>query len=148
MRGEKGVSLVSVMVLSIVTLVLIGSVFYLLTRTIGVSASVPTYMTLRDAASSGVHYAVTQIKSGTLTIDHIGGCEAMELRFKLGSTGDTYTTNVQVCLVGYMPPPGYQISGVAYSREIPGGKGYIYSIVSEARGPAGTYSRIESLYTP
>ncbi len=150
MRKERGATLLTVLVIGVVSLVLMAGIYYLLTRSIQVSGSIPTYLTLRDAAASGAHYAATRIQQGSIIIDRIYSClpEPITLKFKLKDTGATFTNQVTVCLIGYSPPPGYKEQGVAYSRVIPGQKGYIYLIDSIAQGPGGSYSKIEAVYTP
>jgi hypothetical protein len=127
-----------------------AGIYYMLTRSLQVSGSIPTYLTLRDAAASGAHYAATKIQQGSIILDQIYSCipEPITLKFKLKDGGTTYTNVVSVCLIGYAPPPGYKEQGVAYSRVIPGQKGYIYLIDSIAVGPGDSYSKVEAVYTP
>ena len=154
----KGVALVSALVTGILVAVAIAGLYYILLRTFGTAERVRIYTSTREAAVGGINYVLSQIKSGVFDTMINGDCPdnrptdannccEITTRYRLSEEGDReYTNQVQVCLSGYSPPPGEQITGVAYSRFPPTGRGYIYSIVSEAEGPHGSRARIEAVY--
>jgi len=150
MRNQRGATLITVLVIGVVSLVFMAGIYYLLTRSLQVSGSVPVYLSLRDAAASGAHYAASQIQKGTIIIDRLYDCisNPIVLKFKLKDSGATFENTVTVCLIGYSPPPGFKEQGVGYSKVIPGRKGYIYLIDSIAVGPNNTYTKVEAAYTP
>ncbi|WP_448584509.1 hypothetical protein [Thermocrinis sp.] len=152
----KGVALISVLVTGILVAVAIAGLYYILLRTFGTSERVRVYTSTKEAAVGGVNYVVSQIKSGVFDTMIDGNCPSggqtdanncCEITTRYRLSGDSeYTNKIRVCLSGYSPPPGEQISGVAYSRFSATGGGYIYSIVSEAEGPRGSMARIEAVY--
>lgn len=156
-KMRRGVALISVLTTAIVVALVIGGLYILLTRVFETTRMSGVYATTRDAARGGINYTVSQIIGGSfdtlLTGDcpngtdaRPGNCCDLRLTYRLvGITGE-YTNNITVCLTGYAPQPGFIIEGVAYSRPTPGGKGYVYTIVSEALGPQGSRSRVEAVY--
>ncbi|WP_333785369.1 hypothetical protein [Thermocrinis sp.] len=151
----KGVALISVLVTGILVALAIAGLYYILMRTMGTAERVKTYTSVRDAAVSGVNHAVSQIRSGIFDTLLSGECPAgaqlqgnnccrFSLYYRLQGITETFGNEVTLCLVGYVPPPGEQITGVAYTKLPP--RGYIYSIVSVASGPQGSTARIEAVY--
>lgn len=150
MKKERGATLITVLVIGVVSLVFLAGIYYLLTRGIQVSGSVPVYLTLRDAAASGAHYAASLIQKTDKDIlpEMIYECAPpINLKFKLKDTGATYTNTVTICLIGYAIPPGFSSTPVIGPGP-PGLLGNVYFIDSIAVGPNNTYSKIEAVYTP
>ncbi len=156
-KKVKGVALISVLVMSVMIALVIGGLYYILTRTTITGERVRVYTSAREAAVGGVNYAVLQIKSGLFdTMDQLGcptgwisdgdNCCTANLNYRLSGTTETFRNTITICLRGYAPPPGEAITGVAYSRPQPGGRGYIYSIISEVDGPQGSRSRVEAVW--
>jgi hypothetical protein len=155
-KKVKGVALISVLVMSVMIALVIGGLYYILTRTTITGERVRVYTSTREAAVGGVNYAVLQIKSGLFdAMDQlecpagwttVGNCCTANLNYRLSGTTETFRNTITICLRGYAPPPGDVVSGVAYSRPQPGGRGYIYSIISEADGPQGSRSRVEAVW--
>ncbi|HAV39477.1 MAG TPA: hypothetical protein DCX31_00090 [Aquificaceae bacterium] len=168
----RGIALISALIISVIVLVLLGSLYFMLTRLFETSETTRTYSSAREAAVAGVNYAIT---SGIFdTIASLGICPdgtpsvnnprcsvlagqggniqlgcTFNLQFRLKGTNEIYTNRITVCFLGYTQPPGYPLIGVAYSRPMPGNKGNIYSIISEVRDPQGRVTtRIEAVYTP
>ncbi|MFN3814321.1 MAG: hypothetical protein ACK4SM_06840, partial [Aquificaceae bacterium] len=76
------------------------------------------------------------------------GCR-LNLQLKLKGSNQVYNNTVDVCFLGYSTPPGDQITGVVYSKLIPGNKGLVFSIISEVIDSQGlNTARIEAVYTP
>jgi type II secretory pathway pseudopilin PulG len=155
-KKVKGVALISVLVMGIMVALVIGGLYYILTRTTTTGERVRVYTSTREAAVGGVNYAVLQIKSGLFdTMDQLGcpagwttdgNCCTSNINYRLSGTTQNLTNTITICLRGYAPPPGEVVTGVAYSRPQPGGRGYIYSIISEADGPQGSRSRVEAVW--
>jgi hypothetical protein len=155
-KKVKGVALISVLVMSVMIALVIGGLYYILTRTTITGERVRVYTSTREAAVGGVNYAVLQIKSGLFdATDQLGcptgwtpagNCCTANINYRLSETTETFTNTITICLRGYAPPPGDVVSGVAYSRPQPGGRGYIYSIISEVDGPQGSRSRVEAVW--
>jgi hypothetical protein len=155
-KKVKGVALISVLVMSVMIALVIGGLYYILTRTTITGERVRVYTSTREAAVGGVNYAVLQIKSGLFdATDQLGcptgwtpagNCCTANINYRLSGTTETFTNRITICLRGYAPPPGDVVSGVAYSRPQPGGRGYIYSIISEVDGPQGSKSRVEAVW--
>ena len=155
-KKVKGVALISVLVMGVMTALVIGGLYYILTRTTITGERVRVYTSTREAAVGGVNYAVLQIKSGLFdAMDQlecpagwttVGNCCTANLNYRLSGTTETFRNTITICLRGYAPPPGDVVSGVAYSRPQPGGRGFIYSIISEADGPQGSRSRVEAVW--
>jgi len=160
-KKVKGVALISVLVMGIMVALAIGGLYYILTRTTITGERVRVYTSTREAAVGGVNYAVLQIKGGLFdTMDQDGcptgsgwtpanpdqTCCTANLNYRLSGTTETFRNTITICLRGYAPPPGEVITGVAYSRPQAGGRGYIYSIISDADGPQGSRSRVEAVW--
>ena len=155
-KKVRGVALISVLVMSVMIALVIGGLYYILTRTTITGERVRVYTSTREAAVGGVNYAVLQIKSGLFdTMDQlecpagwttVGNCCTANLYYRLSGTTQNYTNEIKICLRGYTSPPGDVVTGVAYSRPQAGGRGYIYSIISEADGPQGSKSRVEGVW--
>jgi hypothetical protein len=155
-KKVRGVALISVLVTGIMIALVIGGLYYILTRTMLTGERVRVYTSTREAAVGGVNYAVLQIKSGLFdTMDQYGcptgwisdgDCCISNINYRLSGTTQNFTNRITICLRGYAPPPGEIATGVAYSRPQPGGRGYIYLIISEADGPQSSRSRVEAVW--
>jgi len=155
-KKVRGVALISVLVMGITVALVIGGLYYILTRTMLTGERVRVYTSTREAAVGGVNYAVLQIKSGLFdTMDQLGcptgwtsdgNCCTSNLNYRLSGTTQNFTNRITICLKGYAPPPGEVVSAVAGTRPQAGGRGYIYLITSEADGPQGSKSRIEAVW--
>jgi hypothetical protein len=155
-KKVRGVALISVLIMSVMVALVIGGLYYILTRTMLTGERVRVYTSTREAAVGGVNYAVLQIKSGLFdAMDQYGcptgwtpdgNCCTANLAYRLSETTQTFTNRITICLRGYAPPPGEVVTGVAYTRPQPGGRGYIYLITSEADGPQGSKSRVEAVW--
>ncbi len=168
----RGVALVSVLITSVVILVLMGGLYFMLTRLFETSEATRTFSSAKEAAVAGVNYAITSgifdtianlgnCPDGTPSVDNpncpaiVGqggniqlGC-TFRIHFRLKGTSQIYQNTIRVCFLGYSQPPGYPLTGVAYSKLLPGNKGIIYSIISEVLDPQGRHTaRIEAVYTP
>jgi hypothetical protein len=155
-KRVRGVALISVLVTGIMIAIVVGGLYYILTRTMLTGERVRVYTSTREAAVGGVNYAVLQIKGGLFdAIDQHGcptgwisdgDCCTANLNYRLSGGAQTFTNKITICLRGYAPPPGEVGAGVAYSRPQPGGRGYIYLIISEADGPQSSKSRVEAVW--
>lgn len=153
-KKVRGVALISVLVMGIMIAIVIGGLYYILTRTMLTGERVRVYTSAREAAVGGVNYAVLQIKSGLFdAMDQLGCptgwisagdyCCTSNINYRLSGTTQTFTNRITICLRGYVPPPGEVITAVADTKPI---GGYIYLIVSEADGPQGSKSRVEAVW--
>jgi hypothetical protein len=155
-KKVKGVALISVLVMGIMIALVIGGLYYILTRTMLTGERIRVYTSTREAAVGGVNYAVLQIKGGLFdTMDQLecptgwtlaGNCCTASIDYRLSGTTETFTNTITICLRGYAPPPGEIITSVAGTRPQAGGRGYIYSIISEVDGPQGSRSRVEAVW--
>jgi len=155
-KKVKGVALISVLVMGIMVALVIGGLYYILTRTTITGERVRVYTSTREAAVGGVNYAVLQIKGGLFdTMDQlgcptgwttVGNCCTANLNYRLSGTTQNFTNRITICLRGYAPPPGEIVAPVAGTRPQTGGRGYIYLIISEADGPQGSRSRVEAVW--
>jgi len=154
-KKVRGVALISVLVTGIMIALVIGGLYYILTRTMLTGERVRVYTSTRETAVGGVNYAVLQIKSGLFdAMDQLGcptgwtpdgNCCTANLAYRLSGTTQNFTNQITICLRGYAPPPGDVVSGAAY-RPQAGGRGYIYLIISEVDGPQGSKSRVEGVW--
>jgi len=155
-KKVKGVALISVLVMGVMVALAIGGLYYILTRTMLTGERVRVYTSTREAAVGGVNYAVLQIKGGLFdAMDQLGcpagwalagNCCTANLNYRLSGTTETFRNTITICLRGYVPPPGEALTAAAGARPQPGGRGYVYSIISEADGPQGSRSRVEAVW--
>ena len=161
----RGVALVSALITAVIVLIVLTGLYFLLSRLFESSEAVRTYSSAREAAVSGVNYAITTDvfdrivynqpcpdgnppcpTSGSLTYNC---CCTLNLKFRLKGSTNLFDNTVRVCFAGYKPPSGYPITGVAYSKLPPGNKGFIFSIISDVTDPQNVHNaRIEAVYTP
>ena len=146
--NNKGISLFSAILIALFALLALAGLYFALTKLLGSSQTIKTYASVRDAAAGGAHQAVIMIQSGSFNEYSVGECtpQPIEIKFKLYGNDKLFTNYITVCLSAYKTPPGYEVTGVAYSKIPPGYKGFIYTIISEATGPENTHSRIEAVY--
>jgi len=146
--NNKGISLFSAILIALFALLALAGLYFALTKLLGSSQTIKTYTSVRDAAAGGVHQAVIMIQSGSFNEYGLGECtsQPIELKFKLYGSDKLFTNKITVCLSAYRTPPGYEVTGVAYSKLSSGYKGFIYTIISEAEGPENTHSRVEAVY--
>jgi hypothetical protein len=155
-KKVRGVALISVLVISVMIALVIGGLYYILTRTMLTGERVRVYTSTREAAVGGVNYAVLQIKGGLFdAMDQLGcptgwtpdgNCCTANLNYRLSGTTETFRNTITICLRGYAPPPGEVVTAVAGTRPQAGGRGYIYLIISDADGPQGARSRVEAVW--
>ncbi len=152
----KGATLISVVLISIAITLMLAGMYYALTKLFKTSENLRVYTSTREAAISGINYAISSVAMLDISDSQpcpdgqnsVNNCCSFTLKYKLKGTNNVFNNNVDICLIGYQPQAGYKLTGVAYSRNI-GGKGYIFRIISEAKGPQNTANvRIETLYTP
>lgn len=146
--NNKGVSLFSAILIAVFALLALAGLYFALTKLLGTAQTIKTYTSVRDAAVGGVHHAAIMIQSGSFNEYSVGECTSspIEVNFKLYGNSTLFKNNITVCLSAYKTPPGYEVTGVAYSKLPAGYKGFIYTIISEAIGPQDTRSRIEAVY--
>jgi Tfp pilus assembly protein PilX len=146
---EKGATLIFAIAVAIVVLIVLGGIYYMLTRAFQTSQDIKTYTSVKEAAESAVKYGVVLINQNKVFNDEPGmpgRCANHTMNYKLFGNSGTYIANIQICFLGYQAPPGTEAQGVTYSKAISGGKGEIYSIVSEAYGLNNTKVRVEASY--
>ena len=146
---EKGATLIFAIAVAIVVMIVLGGIYYMLTRAFQTSEDIKTYTSVKEAAESAVKYGVVLINQNKHYNDGAGmpgKCTNYTMKYNLIGSNDTYKASIQVCLLGYESPPGFEAQGAAYSKTTAGSKGEIYSIVSEAIGPNNTKVRIEASY--
>lgn len=146
-KSQKGATLIFALASAVVVLIVLGGLYYMMTKLFRVSEDIKTYTSVREASVSGVNYAATLINQNKFNLQ-IRTCTTnpIKLKFKLANDPNIYETTVNVCLIGYAVPPGYGASGVAYTSQISGGKGEVYSITAISTGPNNTKSIIEASY--
>lgn len=164
-RDERGMALFSAILISVIALVTLAALYFALTKLLSSSQTIKTYASVKDAATGGVHQAILmldQLKHESIwtgqqySTPHSnpmpGDCiqSPINIKFRLSGSSGLHDNRIMICYLSYKIPAGFEVQGVAYSREIPGDVGDIYSIISEAEGPEPsgekTKSRIEAVY--
>ncbi|MDW8295179.1 MAG: hypothetical protein RMK21_07525 [Aquificaceae bacterium] len=154
---KRGVALISVLVTSVIVALILGGLYLLLTRVFEAHRISGIYATTSDAAKGGVNYALSQILGGNLetlswgacpdgTNAQAGNCCNISIRYRLLGVSGEYPNNIRICLSAYVPTPGDAIGAVADPTLGTGGRGFIYTIVSETLGPQGSKARVEAVY--
>ncbi|MGC8796734.1 MAG: hypothetical protein ACP5KH_04105 [Thermodesulfovibrio sp.] len=146
--NNRGMALFSAILIALFALLALAGLYFALIKLLGSSQTIKTYASVRDAAAGGVHSAVIMIQSGSFNEYSLGECtsQPIEINFKLYGSDRLFKNKITVCLSAYKTLPGYEVTGVAYSKSGAGYKGYIYTIISEAEGPENTRSRVEAIY--
>lgn len=144
--NQEGASLFAAIFISLFALLALSGLYFALTKLLSSSHTIKTYASVRDAAAGGVNYAVMLLQGKSITDDYCPPNNPLILKFRLSGTSGVYENRINICFTSYATPTGFEVLGVAYSKEIPGEKGNIYTIISEAIGPADTRSRIEAVY--
>ncbi|MDM7273175.1 hypothetical protein [Sulfurihydrogenibium azorense] len=146
-KREKGATLIFALATAIVVLIVLGGIYYMMTKVFRISEDIKVYKSTREATASGVNYAATLINQNKFNLQ-LGSCaqNPIKIKFKLSNDPNLYETVVSVCFIGYEIPPGYEVTGVVYTKPISGGKGKVYSITAISTGPNNTKSIIEASY--
>jgi len=152
--NQSGIALISAILIALFALLALAGLYFALTKLFGSSQTIKTYASIRDAAAGGVHYGiatkVVEMYSKALNGDVIAGvCDSIQLKFKLENTSGTFDNDIQVCYGGR----GAFKTGFGKERVIGSGSGggvfaywLWFTIISEAKGPQDTHSRIEAVY--
>lgn len=170
--NNKGIALITAIFISVLALVVLGGLYFALTRYLSSHQTIKNYASARDAAIGGIEYGVSIINTydpcnmeDPLNEGQVVCFDAQEkqwslssssstlkpvkLKFKIYGSDKVYENTVTVCVTGYAVREGFQISGVAYSKKEADCKSSLYTmIISEAEGPNNTKSRIEATYLP
>lgn len=170
--NNKGIALVTAIFISVLALVVLGGLYFALTRYLSAHHTVKNYASARDAAIGGIEYGVSVVNTYDpcnmedaltegkvvcfdaqqkqwLLSSETSALKPVKLKFKIYGTDKVYENVVTVCVTGYKVREGVQISGVAYSKKEADCKSSLYTmIISEAEGPNDTKSRIEATYLP
>ncbi len=165
---NSGIALVTAMVITLVIMMLIGSLTYLLTRGFGSNVLNRQFTTAYDAANGGVEYGAGIVKSYIDTADISGlvptaaieasisnliqNCSTTPETFTLNTADGNYTIDIEMVCLGTQVIPG--MGGVLKFPPLPaitsGGSGtwYIfYSINAVAQETTtGIVARTESVY--
>ncbi len=151
MMSNRGIALVSVIFIALMTFLAVGGLYLLLKRLFESSETVKIYSSVRDAAKGGVEHAILRIINGDVSPNYCCrpgedcSTKGLEMQYRLASSGNVYITKIYICYVGQAS--GYGISGTAYLGT-PGTAeaGAVYRIISEAYGDRNTYARVEAFY--
>lgn len=145
--NQQGASLFAAILIALFALLALSGLYFALTKLLSSSQTIKTYASIRDAAAGGVNHAVMLLQGKSITDDtYCPPNNPLVLKFKLADTSGVYDNRIQICFMTYTTPAGFEVLGVAYTKEIPGDRGNIYTIISEAEGPQNTRSRIEAVY--
>ncbi|MDI1471135.1 hypothetical protein QI155_01120 [Thermodesulfovibrio sp. 1176] len=145
--SQEGASLFAAILIALFALLALGGLYFALTKLLGTSHTIKTYASVKDAAVGGVNHAVMLLQSEEITNDqYCPPNNPLNLRFRIAGRDGTFENRINICFMTYTIPPGFETLGVAYTKELPGEKGNIYTIISEAEGPEDTRSRIEAVY--
>jgi len=117
-HGERGIALVTTLVLGLIALVVIAALMFILISGTEISGMGKRYTGALEAAKGSTEYIIQRILEGTLTCNGGGVC----------SPGDQIDLEAFVTNV-----PGYNISAT-YLGEINSFGTYVYAIRVEARG--------------
>ncbi len=112
MRTDRGIALVTTLILGLIALVLVGALLYLLTTGTKISGIQKRYSTALEAARGAAEYIISNILSGTLTCGGGGPCS---------------TTNSSIDLGPYSSLEGFNITAT-YLGEVSRFGVYVYSI--------------------
>lgn len=167
-EGQKGIALVTAMIITLVVLMMITGITYMLTRGFGANVLNREFSTAYDAANGGVEFGAGLISSyidtgtitnlvGDATIENnlsnlIQSCAAGPQNISLTTSDNKYSIVISISCVGSQPIPGQ--GGVQAFPPLPaitsggGGTWYLfYAVNATATETAtGTVGRTESVY--
>lgn len=145
--NQQGASIFAAILIALFALLTLAGLYFALTKLLGTSQTIKTYASVRDAAAGGVNHAVMLLQSKAITNDQYCPLNnPLILKFRIAGRDGIFENKINICYMAYTVPAGFETLGVAYTKEIPGEKGNIYTIISEATGPENTRSRIEAVY--
>jgi hypothetical protein len=143
--NQQGASLFAAILISLFALLALSSLYFALTKLLGTSQTIKTYASVRDATTAGVNHGVMLLQGKKITENE--HCNSpITQRFRLSEGGPIFENKIYICYMAYQVSTGFEVVGVAYTKEIAGDIGNIYTIISEAEGPQNTSSRIEAVY--
>ncbi len=117
-HGERGIALVTTLVLGLIALVIIAALMFVMITGTEISGVSKRYTGALEAAKGSAEYIMQRILEGTLTCNGGGVC----------APGDPIDLEAFVSSV-----PGYNVTAV-YLGEIASFGTYVYAIRVEARG--------------
>jgi len=142
-RNRPGIALVTVIMVLLFMLILTGLVLNLLSRGAGILGSSRRYLSIFEAAESGIELAMINIeiaaRQGTAVDDSPAGVDGrtVELTIEHIFTGTVAGANI------VFGGTGYEGVGTGISS---GGTAIFYRIESDAEGPVAEQAVIETAY--
>lgn len=158
---QKGASLFIAIMLSFIGLLIIGGLITAWYRLTHIIFPIKTYSSVKEAAGGGIKLLSTYIDQGVFSEMERGNCPQgtslignntlpccqVNLKYKLLGGTREYANPIAICFLGYVPQPGYEITGVAYtSQPAKFGKNFIYGFNSTAYGPNNITAYVEAVY--
>ncbi len=118
---ESGIALVTALVITVVILMLIGSLTYLYIKGLGTNIINRQFSSVYEAANGGVEYAsgiVSALSAGTMTVSDVGAysgdlsgivnsCSTGTATITAKTADGKYTITTLIQCVGSKPIPGY-----------------------------------------
>ncbi len=131
MKSERGIALITTLLLGLIALVLVGTLLYVLTTGTKISGIEKRYSVALEAAKGAAEYVITSLLSGNLTCGGGGSCSS---------------TNNLIDLGPYSTLQGFNISAL-YLGEANRFGVYVYSIRVTAISPSmGEQATIDFVY--
>ncbi len=146
LKNKRGIALFTAIVFAVIVSVVLIGLYSILTSVFRGTQEKISFVTVREAASSGVRYGASM---ASVSLTETDPCRTFNMEFRIAGRDGLGITEVTVCRIS-VSMPGQEISGT--SREpVTGsvqGTG-IFKITSISRFPANAplqISRVEAVY--
>lgn len=100
MRTDRGIALVTTLILGMIALILVGTVLYLLTTGTRISGIEKRYSVALEAAKGVAEYIIAKLISGNLTCGGGGSCSVTNSSIDLGSYSSLGGLNITATYLG------------------------------------------------
>jgi len=118
MRGERGIALITTLLLGLVAVVLIGVLLYVLTTGTRISGVEKRYSIALEAAKGASEYIIQLILSGNLTCGGGGACGPGDT-IDLGPYGNLQGFNITALYLGEISRFGVYVYSIRVMAESP-----------------------------
>jgi hypothetical protein len=158
-QKERGSALFTAIMFSFIGLLIIAGLVAVWYRLTHILFPVKTYTSVREASAGGIKLLASYVDQGYFSELEKGNCPPgtsptangtcclVNLKYKLLGESKEYINPITICLLGYQPQPGFEITGVAYTSQAARlGLNYIYGFNSTAYGPNNVTAYVEAVY--
>ncbi len=146
LKNKRGIALFTAIVFAVIVSVVLIGLYSILTSVFRGTQEKISFVTVREAASSGVRYGASM---ASVSFTETDPCRTFNMEFRIAGRDGLGITEVTVCRIS-VSMPGQEISGTSREPVTGSVQGTdIFKITSISRFPANAplqISRVEAVY--